>query len=322
MNALKHLYPSIEPFDSFELNVGDGHILYVEQCGAKDGLPVIVLHGGPGGGCSPFMRRFFDPKIYRVILFDQRGCGRSKPHASVQNNSTWHLISDIELIRGRLKIDKWLVFGGSWGSTLGLLYAQEHPLRIVCLVLRGIFLHTKSELDWFYGGGAGKFWPKEWNDFIEEIPLEERTDLISAYNRRLFSEEINVEIHFAQLWAAWENRMAVMASDKTNAIMPGKYALAFSKIENHYFINAGFLSEDNHILNRMEKISNINGYIVHGRYDMICPPAAAYKLAKKWGKAELNILPNAGHALSEEPVAKHLVHIMNDLSYSKRDLWL
>ncbi|MDA9229243.1 prolyl aminopeptidase [Rhodobacteraceae bacterium] len=322
MSALKHLYPSIEPFDSFELDVGDGHVLYVEQCGSKTGIPVVVLHGGPGGGCSPFMRRFFNPEIYRIILFDQRGCGRSTPHSSVENNTTWHLISDIELIRFRLKINRWIVFGGSWGSTLGLLYSQAHPDRIACLVLRGIFLHSKEELNWFYGGGAGRFWPKEWNDFIKEIPLVERGDLILAYNKRLFSGDINNQTHFAQLWAVWENRMAAMAGDRTNTLPPGRYSLAFSRIENHYFINNGFLEIDNQILRDMDNISHIKGYVVHGRYDMICPPIAAHNLVEKWANCELNILPNAGHALSEEPIAYQLVKIMNELVLKKEDLYL
>lgn len=317
MSALKHLYPSIEPFDSFELDVGEGHVLYVEQCGSPSGVPVIVLHGGPGGGCSPFMRRFFNPEIYRIVLFDQRGCGRSIPHASVENNTTWNLIADIEMIRSKLDINKWIVFGGSWGSTLGLLYSQSHPDRVTSLVLRGIFLHTKEELNWFYGGGAGRFWPKEWNDFIKEIPKSERQDLILAYNKRLFSGDVNSQTHFAQLWAAWENRMAAMAGDRTNAIPPGRYSLAFSRIENHYFINDGFLRENNQILRDMHKILHIKGYIVHGRYDMICPPIAAYKLMKSWPTCNLDILPTAGHALSEEPITHQLVKIMDSLANKK-----
>ena len=211
--AADYLYPPIDPYDQRMLDVGDGHRLYVEQSGAPDGIPVVVLHGGPGGGCSPAMRRYFDPSSYRVVLFDQRGCGRSRPHASVEDNTTWHLVADIEHIRETLGIAAWDVFGGSWGATLALLYAQAHPDRVTALILRGVFLMTQSELDWFYGGGAGAFWPEIWAEFVGPIPEEERGDLMAAYHKRLFSGNVMEETRFARAWTSWENALVTMASE-------------------------------------------------------------------------------------------------------------
>ena len=205
--AVQYLYPPIDPFDQRMLDVGQGHRVYVEQCGNPDGVPVLVLHGGPGGGCSPAMRRYFDPKNYRVILFDQRGCGRSRPHASVTHNTTWHLIDDIELIRRELSIDEWRVFGGSWGATNALIYAESHPDRVRNLVMRGVFLMTRNQLDWFYGGGAGKFWPEVWDRFVGPIPQDERYEFIEAYRRRLFSGDISQVTRFAKSWASWVNAL-------------------------------------------------------------------------------------------------------------------
>ncbi|MFB0940492.1 MAG: prolyl aminopeptidase, partial [Paracoccaceae bacterium] len=206
--AVQYLYPSLDPFDQRIMEVGDGHSLYVEQCGNPQGVPVIVLHGGPGGGCSPAMRRYFDPQYYRIILFDQRGCGRSRPKSSVEHNTTWHLVADIERIRAEFEIDSWVVFGGSWGATLALIYAQTHPSSVTFLALRGVFLMTRVELDWFYGGGAGQFWPDVWKTFVDLIPLEERDDLILAYQKRLFCGDMAVEHRYAQAWASWENSLA------------------------------------------------------------------------------------------------------------------
>ena len=218
--ASAHLFPPIDPFDQKMLDVGDGHSVYVEQCGAADGLPVVVLHGGPGGGCSPAMRRYFDPRVWRIVLFDQRGCGRSRPHAATRDNTTWHLVDDIERIRTALGIDRWAVFGGSWGATLALIYAQAHPDRVAYMALRGVFLAMERELDWFYGGGAGQFWPEQWARFSTLIPKEERDDLIVAYNRRLFSGDLMVETRFARAWAAWENALASIDSDGVAAKAP------------------------------------------------------------------------------------------------------
>lgn len=311
---MSHLYPPVDPFDQRMLDVGGGHKVYVEQCGNPDGLPVVVLHGGPGGGCSPAMRRYFDPRVFRIVLFDQRGCGRSRPHASVENNTTWHLVSDIELIRDTLDIDDWVVFGGSWGATLALVYAQEHPDRVRDLVLRGVFLMTRRELDWFYGGGAGAFWPELWAQFEGLVPDVERDDLIAAYNKRLFGANAVEQLRFARTWTAWENALASIDSHGAGMEGPAEYARAFARLENHYFVNGGFLSEDQQILNRMDRIAHIPGTIVQGRYDMICPPASAHALAAKWPAAQLVMVSKAGHALSEPGISMELVRAMDRLA--------
>jgi len=312
--AVQYLHPPIDPYDQRMLDVGQGHRVYVEQCGNPDGVPVIVLHGGPGGGCSPAMRRYFDPEHYRIILFDQRGCGRSRPHASVVNNTTWHLVDDIELIRRTLDIDEWIVFGGSWGATLALIYAEEHPSRVSQMVLRGVFLMTQSELDWFYGGGAGKFWPEVWARFVSLVPEDERDDLITAYNRRLFSGDITQEVRFARAWSSWENALASVHSAGNGGEAPGDYARAFARLENHYFSNAGFLEFDGQILAHAGRIKHIPGTIVQGRYDMICPPESAYALAKAWPGGELKMVRNAGHALSEPGISAELVRTMDRIA--------
>ncbi|MBT0957661.1 prolyl aminopeptidase [Alphaproteobacteria bacterium KMM 3653] len=306
-SAVQYLYPPIDPFDQRMMDSGDGHQIYVEQCGNPDGIPVVVLHGGPGGGCSPAMRRYFDPNEYRIILFDQRGCGRSRPHASVENNTTWHLVADIERIRESLGIDRWVVFGGSWGATLSLIYAQAHPDRTAYLVLRGVFLMTQVELDWFYGGGAGQFFPEAWARFSELIPQDERGDMIAAYHRRLFSGDLSLETRYGQAWASWENGLASIHSMGRMGNSPGEYARAFSRLENHYFINRGFLDRDQKIIEDMPLISHIPGTVVQGRYDMICPPASAWRLTEEWSRGELKMIPLAGHALSEAGISAELV---------------
>ncbi|MGE4610292.1 MAG: prolyl aminopeptidase [Paracoccaceae bacterium] len=306
------LYSARDAFDTQTLEVSGGHAIYLEQSGREDGEPVVVLHGGPGGGCSPAMRRFFDPDRYRVILFDQRGCGRSTPHASVENNTTWDLIDDIEAIRETLGISKWTVFGGSWGATLSLLYAQTHSARVNALVLRGIFTMTQAELDWFYGGGAGKFWPEAWQKFNDMVPPDERHDLIAAYRARLFGKIDAEVIRFSRAWAAWENSLATLDFKGHGGRVPALYAKAFSLIENHYFTHKGFLREDGQIFADMHKIQHIPGYIVQGRYDMICPPHTAHSLHRLWPKSNLRLV-RAGHAMSEPAIAAELVGIMNDL---------
>lgn len=314
--AVQYLYPPIDPYDQRMLSVGDGHSVYVEQCGAENGIPVIVLHGGPGGGCSPSMRRYFDPKVFRVVLFDQRGCGRSRPHASVNNNTTWDLVADIELIRKTLGIEQFIVFGGSWGATLALIYGISHPDRVRQLVLRGVFTMTKAELDWFYGGGAGQFWPETWARFVDMIPEDERDDLIAAYHRRLFCGDLRTETLFARAWSAWENALASVYSSGSGGESPGDYARAFARLENHYFINNGFLEEDGWIVNNMDRLSGIPGAIVQGRYDMICPPVRAWELARAWPECDLRMVRNAGHALSEPGISAELVRIMDGISTS------
>ena len=301
------LYPPIDPFDQRVVDVGSGHRLYVEQCGNPAGLPVVVLHGGPGGGCSPMMRRFFDPGVWRVVLFDQRGCGRSRPHASVEDNTTWDLVDDIERLRALLQVDRWAVFGGSWGATLGLVYAIRHPERVAHLILRGVFLMEQRELDWFYGGGAGAFWPEQWARFVAPIPEAERGDLIAAYHARLFDAPPHEQTAHARTWAAWENALASVGSRGQSGEPGGDYARAFARLENHYFTHRGFLDHDGWIRNNLGPIEGIPGDIVQGRYDMICPPLSAHLLAAGWPGGRLTYAPFAGHALSEPGIAEALV---------------
>jgi proline iminopeptidase len=312
--ARRGLYPPTEPYRMHMLDVPGGHTIYVEECGNPKGAPVVVLHGGPGGGCSPGMRRFFDPAHYRIVLFDQRGCGRSRPHASVRHNTTWDLIEDVERIRERLGVDRWMVFGGSWGATLALLYAQHHPERVEAMVLRGIFLMTKAELDWFYGGEAGAFWPERWQTFAGMVPEAERGDLILAYHKRLFGPSHDEQIRFARAWVAWESSLAAIDPGPAAARSGGgEYARAFARIENHFFINSGFLAEDGQILRDMPRIARIPGFIVQGRYDLICPPRSAWRLHTAWPGSELTLVMGAGHALSEPGIAAELVAVMDRL---------
>lgn len=305
----RSLYPPIEPFNRFRMSVSGGHELYVEECGTRGARPVVVLHGGPGGGCSPGMRRFFDPEAWHIILFDQRGCGRSRPHASVERNTTWDLVEDIEAIRRRLGIDEWTVFGGSWGATLALIYAETHPKRVSEMILRGIFLMMERELDWFYRGGASVFWPDLWEQFERPIPEEERGDMIEAYHKRLMGGDLAVQTECARIWARWEGATATLRTDES--AVPGyaaaSYARAFARIECHYFKNRGFLAEDGQILRDVGRIRDIPGVIVQGRYDMICPPLSAFELHRAWPASELKVVGDAGHALSEPGIASELV---------------
>ena len=311
--AAQFLYPPLDPFDRRVIDRGDGHQIYVEQCGHPQGMPVVVLHGGPGGGCSPAMRRYFDPAHYRIVLFDQRGCGRSRPNAEVQGNTTGHLVTDIEAIRESLGIESWIAFGGSWGATLALIYAIAHPERVAHLVLRGVFLMTRAELDWFYGGGAAGFFPEEWRRFTDPIPEGERGDLIGAYHRRLFSGDMAEEVRHARAWAGWENALAAMSVAIPAGEGPGDYTRAFARLENHYFTHEGFLEHDGWILANRHRIVDIPATIVQGRYDMICPPGSAFRLAEGWGRADLRMVPLAGHALSEPGISAELVRVMDGL---------
>ncbi len=291
------------------LEVGDGHQIYVEESGNPQGCPVMVLHGGPGGGCSPFMRRFFDPAHYRAILFDQRGCGRSRPQASVHANTTRHLIADIEEIRRTLGLESMLLFGGSWGATLALAYAEAHPDRVTGLILRGVFLGTQGELDWFYGGGAGRFFPDLWAQFCDPIPESERGDLIAAYHKRLFSEDTGRQGRYAQPWLMWENALAGLQSAAISHA-PSDYARAFARLENHYFTNRCFLDEGQ-LLRDRHRIEHLPAAIVQGRYDMVCPPLSAWRLAEGWDGCHLRLVPASGHALSEPRIAAELVQVMD-----------
>jgi proline iminopeptidase len=307
------LYPPIEPFAQAVMEMPGGHRVYVEQCGSSQGIPVVVLHGGPGGGCSAGMRRFFDPRHYRVVLFDQRGCGRSQPAASVENNTTWDLVADIERIREDLGIGRWIVFGGSWGACLALLYAQTHPDRVTHLVLRGAFTMTRAELDWFYGGGAGRFWPDQWRAFRDMVPEDERGDLITAYHKRLFTDDETEQIRYARAWAGWESALAVLDPGDSRGGPGGQYARAFARLENHYFINDGFLGHDGQVLDNMKLIAHLPGHIVQGRYDMVCPPHTAHALHNAWPGSHLHMIAAAGHALSEPGISARLVSVMDGL---------
>ena len=283
------------------------HALYVEECGNPDGLPVLFVHGGPGAGCDPLHRRFFDPNLYRIILFDQRGCGRSTPHACLTNNTTSHLIDDIEFIRVQLGVSKWLLFGGSWGSTLSLAYSQQHPQNVAGLILRGIFLCRQHEIDWFYQQGASRIHPDYWADFITPVPEPERDDLVSAYRRLLSSNNEIARMAAARAWSLWEARCAHLNVNQafTSHYDGTRAALAMACIENHYFCNGSFLSEP--LLDHMQRVAEIPGIIIHGRYDIICPLENAVELHEAWPGSELNIIPAAGHAATEPGIIDALI---------------
>lgn len=298
---MRTLYPSIEPYDSGRLPVDGRHSLYYEQCGNPEGKPVVLLHGGPGGGCSPKMRRFHDPAKYRIVLFDQRGAGRSTPHADLVDNTTWHLVDDIERLREQLGIERWQVFGGSWGSTLALAYAQKHPRRVLELVLRGIFMLRKWELAWFYQEGASRMFPEAWQHYVAAIPAEERGDLMAAFHRRLTSDDEATQLAAARAWSVWEGATSFLHvdADFVSGHEDARFALAFARIENHYFINDGFFEVEDQLLRDAYRIVDIPGVIVQGRYDVVCPVQSAWELHQVWPKAELVVTPASGHSAFE-----------------------
>lgn len=303
------LYPPIEPYKAGYLTVGDGHEVYYEVSGNPKGKPVVFVHGGPGGGTEPKHRQYFDPGRYQIILFDQRGCGKSRPWASLDQNTTWHLIADMEKIRESLGLEKWQVFGGSWGSTLSLAYAQTHPDRVTELVLRGIFLLRKKEIDWFYQFGASQIYPDAWEHYSNAIPENERDDFLSAYYRRLTSEDRNVQLAAARTWSTWEGATSKLIPEAavTEKFGADDFALAFARIESHYFYNRGFFDSDGQLLANIDKIRDIPCVIVQGRYDMCCPVQSAWELHKAWPEAEFFIIPDAGHAASEPGISRALV---------------
>ncbi|MBS0457981.1 MAG: prolyl aminopeptidase [Proteobacteria bacterium] len=298
---MRTLYPEIEPFDSGMLRLDDRHTMYYEQCGNPIGKPVALLHGGPGAGCSAKMRRFHDPDAYRIILFDQRGSGRSTPHADLHDNTTWHLVSDIEKLRAHLRIARWQVFGGSWGSTLALAYAQAHPQVVTELVLRGIFMLRRWELEWFYQQGTSRLFPEAWEKYLAAIPAVERHDLISAYHRRLTSPDEATQLAAARAWSVWEGSTSFLHQDADfiDSHEDARFALAFSRIECHYFVNGGFFEVEDQLLRDAHRLADIPGVIVHGRYDVVCPIANAWDLHKAWPKADLLISPASGHSAFE-----------------------
>lgn len=311
MENLRTLYDEIEPYDTGHIKVSDVHELYYEQCGTPNGKPVVFLHGGPGSGLIPDYRRFFDPSGYRVILFEQRGAGRSRPHASLEDNTTWRLIQDIEKIREEFGVDQWLVFGGSWGSTLALAYAETHPERVRGLVLRGIFLCRQKEFRWFYedSEGANAIFPDNWEDYVRIIPQAERGDLIGAYYRRLTSADEAVRLEAARAWAMWEAAALKLLPDQNliNDFTEPDKAIAVARIECHYFINNCFFDSDNYLLDHLDRIRHIPAVIIHGRYDVVCPVMNAWDLHRAWPEAELKIIPDAGHAATERGIADALV---------------
>jgi proline iminopeptidase len=311
MSDLRTLYPEIEPFDTGRLKVSSVHELYYEQCGNAEGKPVVFLHGGPGAGLVPDYRRFFDPSAYRIILFDQRGSGKSTPHASLEDNTTWHLVADIEQIREHLGIEQWLVFGGSWGSTLALAYSEKHPERVTGLVLRGIFLGREHETRWFYedSQGASAIFPDGWEDFVRLVPAPERHDMIRAYYRLLTDENASVREASAQAWSIWESSALKLIPDQKliDDFSEPETAIALARIECHYFINNCFFETDNYLIEHVGRIRNIPGVIVQGRYDIICPMANAWGLHRAWPEARFEIILDAGHASIEPGIIDALV---------------
>jgi len=303
------LYPEIEPYDSGTLAVSPLHTLYYEQCGNPRGKPVVFLHGGPGAGCNPKTRRFFDPAHYRIVQFDQRGCGRSTPHAELTDNTTWHLVADIERLREHLHIERWQVFGGSWGSTLALAYAQAHPQHVTELVLRGIFLLRRWELEWFYQKGCDSIYPDAWEPYIEHIPAGERGDLIGAYYRRLTSADAAVRLAAAKAWSTWEGGTSYLLQNPDYIASTGadEFALQFARIECHYFVHGGFFECDDQLLRDAHKLKHIPAVIVQGRYDVVCPLRSAWDLHRAWPEAELRIVADAGHSALEPGNTHELV---------------
>jgi proline iminopeptidase len=307
--SLRPLYPPIEPYDSGHLAVDDHHRIYYEQCGNPQGKPVVFVHGGPGGGAGEDYRRFFDPAAYRIVLFDQRGCKRSTPYASLVDNTTWHLVEDIEAIRRKLGIERWMVFGGSWGSTLALSYAQRHPEHITELVLRGIFMLRRSELLWFYQDGASHLFPDAWEHYLAPIPEVERGDLMSAYYRRLTSDDEQTRLAAARAWSIWEGSTSLLYPDAEKIAETGAddFAVAFARIECHYFVHGGFFEVEDQLLRDVDVIRHIPTVIVQGRYDVVCPARSAWDLYRRWPESDLVIVDDAGHSAFEPGIRSELV---------------
>lgn len=303
------LYPEIEPYDSGFLQVSPLHRMYYEQCGNPHGKPVVFLHGGPGAGCSPKARRFFDPAHYRIVLFDQRGCGRSTPHAELTDNTTWHLVADIERLREHLGVTRWQVFGGSWGSTLALAYAQTHPERVSELVLRGIFMLRRWELEWFYQNGCDALYPDAWETYLAAIPEVERGDLMSAYYRRLTGTDAEARLAAAKAWSVWEGSTSFLLPDPQHVAGTAvdAFALAFARIECHYFVHGGFFEHEDQLLRNAGRLRGIPAVIVQGRYDVVCPMRSAWDLHRAWPEADLRIVPDAGHSAFEPGIAHELI---------------
>lgn len=307
-NAVRTLYPPIEPFQTGQLDTGEGHTLYWERCGNPQGKPAVFLHGGPGSGCTADHRRLFDPQKYCVLLFDQRGCGRSTPHASLEANTTWHLVADMERLRAMLGVDRWLVFGGSWGSALALAYAEAHPQAVSALVVRGIFTLRRAELLWYYQEGASWLFPDLWEDYLAPIPVEERGDLMAAYRKRLVGADRATQLEAAKAWSVWEGQTIRLLPDAANKAKHEQddYALAFARIENHYFVHAGWL-EEGQLIRDAHKLAGIPGVIVQGRYDVATPAKTAWDLHRAWPQADFRLVDDAGHAFNEPGILTQLL---------------
>ena len=306
VSAVQGLYPAIEPFDAGLLQVSQRHRIYYEQSGRPDGPAALFLHGGPGGGCQPWCRRLFDPDHYRAVLLDQRGCGRSLPNASLLENTTWDLVADLERLREHLGIERWLVLGGSWGSTLALAYAERHPERVVGLILRGVFLATRREYDWFYQRGTRELFPEAWEAFITPIPEEERDDLLTAYHKRIVGEDRDLRVTCALAWTRWEFATARLVPDAASDQVSPEFALAFAGIETHYFVHDAWLKPDQ-LLSEVGRIRHLPGVIIQGRYDVICPARNAWRLHRAWPRSRLEIVPASGHSALEPAILQRLL---------------
>ncbi len=303
------LYPPIAPYREGNLQVSDLHTIHFEETGNPQGKPIVLLHGGPGGGCPPFYRQYFDPDKWRIVMFDQRGCGKSTPHAELRENTTWDLVKDIEKLRAHLGIEQWVVFGGSWGSTLSLAYSQTHPERCTGLILRGIFLMRQKELRWFYQEGANYLFPDAWENYVKPIPLAERQDMLAAYYKRLTSPELQIRLEAARAWSVWEASTSrlLLDSELMQKFGSSQFADAFARIECHYFINKGFFESEEQLLLNVARIRHIRGVIVQGRYDVVCPMISAWELHRVWPEAEFIIVPDAGHSMSEAGIRSALI---------------
>ena len=306
---MRQLYPPRQPYNEGYLKVSDLHTIHFEESGNPQGKPIVLLHGGPGGGCPPFYRQYFDPEKWRLIMFDQRGCGQSKPHAELQENNTWNLVSDIEKLREYLNIEQWVVFGGSWGSTLSLAYSQSHPDRCKGLILRGIFMLRQKEIRWFYQEGASYIFPDAWEEYVKPIPMNERDDMLTAYYKRLTNPDAQIRLEAARAWSIWEASTSrlLLDPDLMRKFGQEQFAEAFARIECHYFINKGFLEIEEQLLLNVDRIRHIPAVIVQGRYDVVCPMISAWELHRAWLEAELIVVPDAGHSMSEPGISSALI---------------
>ena len=306
---MRDLYPPIEPYNQGKLKVSGLHTVYYEESGNLQGKPVIFLHGGPGGGIAPIYRQYFDPQQWRIIIFAQRGCGQSTPYAELRENTTWDLVSDIEKLRQHLNIDRWVVFGGSWGSTLALAYSQTHPDSCKGLILRGIFMLRPSEIRWFYQEGASNIYPDAWQEYLKPIPTAERDDLLSAFYKRLTSEDAQIRLEAARAWSVWEASTSKLIPSLASKAIFGRaeFAEAFARIECHYFVNKGFLKSENQLLDNVDRIRHLPGVIVQGRYDVVCPMITAWELHQVWSEAEFIVIDDAGHSVSEPGIKDALI---------------